>query len=243
MNKMLPVLILAGGLATRLRPITESIPKSLVEVAGEPFVCRQLRYLKSQGIHTVVMCIGYLGEMIEAVVGDGSMFGLKVLYSPDGPKLLGTGGAIKQACIKNPGLLGDAFFVLYGDSFLPIEFSPLQKVFEDARESNKTALMTILKNQNQWDKSNVLFDGKALIEYNKVNPRPEMSYIDYGLSILCSSVLDKYIVGEAFDLASVFQELSILGQLTGYEVYERFYEMGSHSGLKETEEYFLKRDK
>jgi N-acetyl-alpha-D-muramate 1-phosphate uridylyltransferase len=241
MNKMLPVLILAGGLATRLRPITESIPKSLVQVAGEPFICRQLRYLKSQGILTVVICIGYLGEMIEKVVGDGSKFGLKVLYSSDGPNLLGTGGAIKQAFIKNPDLLGDAFFVLYGDSFLPIEYLPVQKVFEEARVSNKTALMTVLKNQNQWDKSNVLFDGKVLIEYNKVNPKPEMSYIDYGLSILCSSVLGKYIVGEAFDLAAIYHELSILGQLKGYEVFERFYEMGSHTGLKETEEYFLKR--
>ncbi len=88
----LPIAILAGGLATRLRPMTETIPKALVEVAGKPFICRQLDYLQAQGIQQVVLCIGYLGEMIQSVVGDGSKFGLDVLYSPDGPVLLGTGG-------------------------------------------------------------------------------------------------------------------------------------------------------
>ena len=94
---MLPVAILAGGLATRLRPITETIPKALVDVAGVPFICRQLDYLHAQGVHRVILCIGYLGEMIQKVVGDGSKFGLEVSYSPDGPVLLGTGGALKQA--------------------------------------------------------------------------------------------------------------------------------------------------
>ncbi len=237
---LLPVLILAGGLATRLRPITETIPKSLVEVAGEPFICRQLRYVKSQGVGKVVICIGYLGEMIQDIVGDGQEFGLKVVYSPDGPKLLGTGGAIKQALHHFPNVLGQAFFVLYGDSFLPIEFGLIQGVFQS---SNKSALMTVLKNEDQWDKSNVVFDGKTLVEYNKTKPRPEMAYIDYGLSILNSSVFERYLLGEVFDLAEIFQKLSILGQLTGYEVFERFYEIGSHTGLKETEEYFLKRIK
>ena len=238
-TELLPILILTGGLATRLRPITEKIPKALVEVAGEAFVCRQLKYLKSQGVATVVMCIGYLGEMIQEFVGDGHSFGLKVLYAPDGPKLLGTGGAIKHAIGKYPEVLGDAFFVLYGDSYLPIEFGPVQNAFNQAK---KQALMTVLKNQNQWDKSNVLYDCKSLIEYNKFNPRAEMSHIDYGLSILSSGVIDRYILGEVFDLAEVFQKLSILRELSGYEVFDRFYEIGSHKGLQETEEYFLKKD-
>ena len=239
LSSLLPVLILAGGLATRLRPITETIPKSLVEVAGEPFICRQLRYLKSQGVQTVVICIGYFGEMIMDVVRDGNAFGLNVIYSPDGPKLLGTGGAIRQALENFPRELGQAFFVLYGDSYLPIELASIQEVFQ---MSNKPALMTVLKNQNQWDKSNVVFDGKFLLEYNKSKLRPEMAYIDYGLSILSASMLEHYVLGEVFDLAELFQKLSILGQLTGYEVFERFYEIGSHVGLKETEEYFLKKD-
>ena len=236
---MYPVVILAGGLATRLRPITEKIPKSLVDVAGEPFVCRQLRYLKSQDIDTVVMCIGYLGEMIQEVVGDGREFGLKVHYCLDGPKLLGTGGAIKQALSAFPNELGGNYFVLYGDSFLPIEFGPVQIAFE---ESTRPALMTVMKNHNQWDKSNVLYVDKLLIEYNKLNPRQEMTHIDYGLSILSADVLNKYILGEVFDLAAVFRELSILGQLAGYEVFKRFYEIGSHSGLDEAEQYFFSKD-
>jgi len=229
---MFPVAILAGGLATRLRPITETIPKALVDVAGVPFICRQLEYLQAQGIRHVTLCIGYLGEMIQAVVGDGSKFGLNVTYSPDGPVLLGTGGALKQAL----PLLDDEFFVLYGDSFLPVDFAAVEKAYST---SKKLALMTVLENANRWDKSNVLFQAGELVEYNKHAPRPEMAFIDYGLGVLASRALDSYSVGQNFDLAEVYHALSLQGQLAGYEVYERFYEIGSHSGLKEAEAYFL----
>lgn len=231
---MLPVAILAGGLATRLRPITETIPKALIDVAGKPFICRQLGYLHAQGIRRVVLCIGYLGEMIQLVVGDGSRFGLDVSYSPDGPVLLGTGGALKQAL----PLLGEKFFVLYGDSFLPVDFAPIERAFT---KSKKTALMTVLKNDDCWDKSNVLFCGGELVEYNKHAPRAEMTFIDYGLGVLASRALETYATGQSFDLAEVYHSLSIKGQLAGYEVHERFYEIGSRSGLKETETYFLKK--
>lgn len=229
---MLPVAILAGGLATRLHPITQTIPKALVDVAGMPFICRQLEYLRLQGIQRVVLCIGYLGEMIQDVVGDGSLFGLDVGYSPDGPKLLGTGGALRQAL----PLLGQDFFVLYGDSFLPVDLAPIETAF---LKSGKSALMTVLDNGDRWDKSNVLFQNGELVEYNKHEPRPEMTYIDYGLAVLSWPVLEAYPVGSAFDLAEVYHALSLKGQLAGYEVHERFYEIGSHSGLKETETYFL----
>lgn len=231
---MFPVAILAGGLATRLRPITETIAKALIEVAGEPFICRQLDYLHAQGIHRVVLCIGYLGEMIQAVVGDGSKFGLDVSYSSDGPVLLGTGGALRQAL----PLLPEQFFVLYGDSFLPVEFAPVEQSF---LASGKAALMTVLENGDRWDKSNVLFRAGELVEYNKYSPRPEMTFIDYGLGVLTSRVLEAYPVGQAFDLAEVYHALSFKGQLAGYEVHERFYEIGSHAGLKEAELYFLKK--
>lgn len=233
---MLPVAILAGGLATRLRPITEKIPKAIVDVAGIPFICRQLDYLHKQGIREVVMCIGYLGDMIEAVVGDGSRFGLHVRYVPDGPVLLGTGGAIKQAL----SLLGEHFFVLYGDSFLPVEFAPIEQSYFS---SGKQALMTVLENANRWDKSNVLFRENILLEYNKHAPRAEMTHIDYGLSIIHSGVLETYPSSQPFDLADVYHTLSLQQQLTGYEVRERFYEIGSHDGLKETEAYFSTGDK
>lgn len=233
---MYPVAILAGGLATRLRPITETIPKALVDVAGKPFIVRQMSYLREQGISEVVLCIGYLGDMIREVVGSGESFGLEVRYSEDGPNLLGTGGALTKAL----HLLGEQFFVLYGDSFLPVNFSVVQQAYE---KSGRPALMTVLKNQNQWDKSNVLFVGGRLLEYNKRTPRAEMAYIDYGLGVVSASVLKEHPVGQPFDLADVYQALSLQGQLTGLEVHERFYEIGSHTGLKEAEEYFLTKEK
>ncbi|STX41682.1 nucleotidyltransferase [Legionella donaldsonii] len=222
----LPVALLAGGLATRLLPVTEEIPKSLVKVAGEFFINHQLRYLRKQGIREVVLCVGHLGEQIEAIVRDGSAYDLQIRYSWDGPHLLGTGGALRQAL----ALLGDAFFILYGDSYLPIDFKAVERSFH---ESGKLALMTVFKNENQGDISNVLFKDNKIIEYNKQNPSSTMQYIDYGLSILSASLLAHYPKGEPFDLAELFHDLSLRGELYGYEVFERFYEIGSPTGLKE----------
>jgi NDP-sugar pyrophosphorylase family protein len=230
----LSVAILAGGLATRLRPITETIPKALVDVAGVPFIYRQLAYLQKQGVKRAVLCTGYLGEMIESVVGDGSTFDIEVIYSPDGPTLLGTGGAIRQAL----PLLGDSFFLLYGDSYLPIDFSAVQNAFF---ESGKVGLMTVLDNGDRWDKSNVLFQDGRLIEYNKKSPRPDMRYIDYGLAVLRCGAFERRKTGEIFDLADLYHKLSVENDLAGYEVHERFYEIGSHSGLREAEAYFQER--
>jgi NDP-sugar pyrophosphorylase family protein len=240
---MLPVAILAGGLATRLRPITEKIPKALVEVAGKPFISRQLEYLRDQGITRVVMCVGYLGERIEAVVGNGTAFDLQVAYSHDGPVLLGTGGALRQAA----PLLGKEFFVLYGDSYLPCDFRAIQRAYV---RSDMPALMAVLRNGNRWDASNVLYREARILEYNKRAPRPEMQHIDYGLGIVSRQVLARHSghsdkQGQAFDLADVYHELSLTGKLAGFEVSERerFYEIGSHQGLQETEHYFLNREK
>jgi NDP-sugar pyrophosphorylase family protein len=231
---MLPVAILAGGLATRLRPITQAIPKALIEVAGKPFVAHQLQYLRQQGITSVTLCIGYLGEMIQEFVGDGSHWGINVSYSPDGPVLLGTGGALKQAL----PMLGENFFVLYGDSYLPINYANVQKAFID---SNQLGLMTVLQNKNHWDRSNVKFEHGALIEYNKQTIDPSMHYIDYGLGVLQASVLDRYPASEPFDLSKVYNELSMQQQLAGYEVFDRFYEIGSIQGIADTQIYLLKQ--
>jgi NDP-sugar pyrophosphorylase family protein len=224
---MLPVAILAGGLATRLRPITKKIPKALIEVAGRPFIAWQLEYLRKQGATGVVICVGFLGEQISACVGDGREYGLQVSYSFDGPRLLGTGGALRQAL----GLLGSAFFVLYGDSYLPIDFHAVELDF--VRQA-KPAMMTVLKNEGRWDKSNVLYRDGRLIEYNKQAPRPDMAYDDYGLGVLSASVFANRGDGESFDLADVYRLLSLAGALGGFEVFQRFYEIGSHEGLKET---------
>jgi len=231
---MLPVAILAGGLATRLRPITEKIPKSLIEVAGQPFIFHQLEYLRKQGISSVVLCVGFLGEMIQKFVGNGSRWDMQISYSPDGPDLLGTGGALRQAL----PLLGDHFFILYGDSYLPINFSDIEKTY---LTSGKKGLMTVLRNQNQWDKSNVEFDAGQIIEYNKVVIRPQMHYIDYGLGLLQSAALQAYPAGELFDLSTVYNYLSLTGELAGYEVFERFYEIGSYQGIVDTQAYLLEQ--
>lgn len=228
---MLPVAILAGGMATRLRPITKTIPKSLVDVAGKPFILHQLDYLRRQGLTRVVLCLGYLGEQVEDVVGDGAAYGLEVLYSWDGPMLLGTGGAIKQALPQ----LGQQFFVFYGDSYLPVDF---QAVERDFLCSGKPALMTVLRNADRWDKSNVEFDNGKIVEYNKGSPRHEMDHIDYGLGVLSSAVLANMPPNEPFDLADVYNDLSLRGELAGHEVFERFYEIGSHKGLNETIQFF-----
>lgn len=231
---MFPVAILAGGLATRLRPITEEIPKSLIEVAGEPFICHQLEYLRKQGIGSVVLCIGFLGEMIQEVVGNGSRWDIHVSYSLDGPALLGTGGALRQAL----PLLGEYFFILYGDSYLPIDFSDVQKTYV---ASSKKGLMTVLRNQNQWDKSNVELNVGQIIEYNKTLIRPQMHYIDYGLGLLHGGALHAYPAGQSFDLSKVYNDLSLAGELAGYEVFERFYEIGSHQGIADTQAYLLQK--
>ena len=228
----LPIIILAGGLATRLRPITETIPKSLVEVAGVPFIVRQLNYLKKQNIEKVIMCVGHLGEMIEELLRDGDDLGLNIKYSYDGSKLLGTGGAVKKAT----EYVDDKFLILYGDSFLPIDFHAVENAFDS---KNYKALMTVLENKNQWDKSNTIFEDEKLIKYDKENPCPEMNHIDYGLGILSKDIFSNYERDKIFDLSEVYNQLSIENKLQGFEVNQRFYEIGSHQGLKETETYFL----
>lgn len=230
----LPVAILAGGMATRLHPITETIPKALMDVAGKPFILRQLDYLKSQGVTRVVLCVGFLGEQVQAVVGDGSAIGLAVSYSQDWPKLMGTGGALMKAL----PLLDSQFLVLYGDSYLPIDFAAVELAFLN---SGKPALMTVQRNEDQWDKSNVLFRDGVILEYNKRAPTPGMRYIDYGLGAISAQVLANEGATQPFDLADIYHRLSVSGRLVGYEVFERFYEIGSHKGLKEAADYFRGR--
>jgi NDP-sugar pyrophosphorylase family protein len=229
----LHVVILAGGLATRLKPITEKIPKSLVNVAGEPFIFHQLRYLKSQGIKKVTLCVGFLGNMIQSVVQDGKQFGIEVTYSFDGEKLLGTGGAIKKAL----PLLGKEFFILYGDSFLRIDFNKVEQAFIS---STKSSLMTIIKNEDKWDKSNVLYIKKELLKYDKNNPSDDMKHIDYGLGILSREAFINHHTDISFDLSEIYEKLCKASDLQGYPVKQRFYEIGSHKGLKEFTHYIKK---
>ena len=221
-----PIAILAGGLATRLRPVTEKIPKALLEVAGQPFLAHQLRLLSGAGIRRAVLCVGYRGEMIQEQFGDGHGFGIEIAYSFDGPELLGTGGALRKAL----RLLGERFLVLYGDSYLPIDYSA---PFHAFIASGKLGLMTVFRNDGRWDSSNVLFENGTIQSYTKKDPSPAMRHIDYGLGVLSAAALESWPEGKAFDLADVYRDLIARGELAGHEVTQRFYEIGSPAGLAE----------
>lgn len=223
----IPVAILAGGLATRLRPITEKIPKSLVPVAGRPFLDHQLEMLHARGVRRVVLCIGHLGEMIQQQFGR-TAHGIEIEYSFDGPKLLGTGGAIRRALPR----LGSEFFILYGDSYLPIPYAPVAEAFH---RSGLRGLMTVYHNQGKYDTSNVVYRDGEIVVYDKKLRLPEMHHIDYGLSLFRAEVFAAHGEDQAFDLAEVMGQLVREKQLAGYEVTERFYEMGSPVGLAELE--------
>jgi NDP-sugar pyrophosphorylase family protein len=223
------VLILCGGLATRLQPITKTIPKSLVMINNKPMLQYQLDMLQKQGIRHVVLCVGYLGEMIKDTFGD--KYGDILLeYSFDGSKQLGTGGAIKKTYSK----LSNTFFVLYGDSYLPVEYKPILEYFNT---TNKSGLMTLFKNDNLYDTSNVIFKDNQIVCYDKNNKTSDMNYIDYGLSIFNVSVFNTYPADCSFDLSQVMINLVNDKQIAGYEVFNRFYEMGSINGLNELELY------
>ena len=216
-----------------MRPLTEKIPKALVEVAGRPFLEHQIVLLKQNAIAEVILCVGYLGEMIEQRYGDGKAFGVKIRYSFDGPKLLGTGGAIKRAS----ALLPDAFFVLYGDSYLPVDYRAVSAAFE---ELGKPALMTVYANADAWDTSNVWFERGCIRLYSKREKLPEMRHIDYGLMICTRRIFDDSPEAVPFELADTLENLSRKGQLAGHEVNQRFYEIGSPAGLAELDRLLSK---
>jgi NDP-sugar pyrophosphorylase family protein len=229
-----PVAILAGGLATRLRPITEKTPKALIEIAGQPFLAHQLRLLQSAGIRKVVLCVGHRGEMIEQEFRDGSQIGMELSYSYDGAELLGTGGALKKAL----PLLDKNFLVLYGDSYLPIDYTEPARAFV---ASGKLGLMTVFRNEGRWDASNVSFAGGVIRSYDKKQQTAEVRYIDYGLGALNAEALSGWPDNKVFDLADVYRDLIARNELAGYEVKQRFYEIGSPEGLAELDALLRKR--
>lgn len=225
-----PVAILAGGRARRLGALAAEIPKALVLVAGRPFVDHQLRLLQRRGIRQVVLCVGHLGDQIVAHVGVGARFGLQVNYSFDGDQLLGTGGAVRNAA----ALLGPVCWVLYGDSYLNFDY---QAVLDHFLARTEPALMTVFRNQGRWDTSNVVHRNGMVVRHNKPNPDPDMAYIDYGASLLRASAIERLPADQPSDLADFLGMLAAEGALAGYEVSQRFYEIGSPAGLREAEGY------
>ena len=232
----LPVAILAGGLGTRLRPHTERIPKALMEVALRPFVEHQLELLRRNGYSRVVFCLGYLGHLVKARLTQRHIMGMDLEFVFDGEQLLGTGGALRNAL----PLLGEQFFVLYGDSYLDCDYHAVESAFISSR---KCGLMTVFANRNQWQRSNVLFDQGRILRYDKLQPTDAMQHIDYGLGALSAKAFDNYSSNTFLDLATVYQDLIVAQELAGYEVSQRFYEIGSIEGLAETGGYLLTKDK
>jgi NDP-sugar pyrophosphorylase family protein len=235
-NSYPPIFILTGGLGTRLGALTKNKPKALVEVAGKPFVAHQLNLLRRRGANRIVLCTGFLGELIEEYVKDGSAFDLKVSYSHDGSQLLGTGGAIKHALEKFPDLT--EFALTYGDSYLDFDWLP---AYERFSRSSKAGLMTVLHNRNRWGRSNIALLGDLITAYAK-EPSPEQfEYIDYGFSFLKARAF-KHVEKAAFDLALLWQLLIANKELLAHEVDKRFYEVGSPEGIAETEAQLRKDD-
>ena len=226
--------ILAGGLGTRMRPLTDVLPKTLLPVAGHPFAWHQMQWLAAQGVDEVVYCIAHQGEQIRQYWAAEHVPVRSLRYVDEGTELRGTGGALRLALEEQ--VLDESFFVLYGDSFLPVEFAPVWSAFEG---SGSPALMTVLKNEGRWDRSNVIYAGGRVSLYAKnADPATQarMQYIDYGLSVLRRDVIAG-IEKTFFDLSTVFHRLSLEGLLAGYEVKERFYEIGSPEGLLDLEKY------
>jgi N-acetyl-alpha-D-muramate 1-phosphate uridylyltransferase len=231
--------ILAGGLATRMRPLTDTLPKALIVAAGRPFIDHQLEWLARVGVTKVLLSVGYRGEMLCDHVGDGSRWGLTVSVVDEGAELRGTGGALRLAFDR--GALDESFLVTYGDSFLPIDFSAVWRAF---LACGKPALMTVFRNAGRWDQSNAVFH-QGQVFYDKTRrsrPVSDFEFIDYGLSALERAVVPRLVPAQGkHDLATVFHELSQGGQLAGFEVDQRFYEIGSTAGLADFEQWLTKR--
>ena len=235
--------VLAGGLGTRMRAFTEQIPKALIPVEGVAFIDLQLAWMASHGVSEVVLSIGYRGDLLKQHVGDGARFGIPVRYVDEGSELRGTGGALRFALEQ--GVLADTFLVTYGDSFLPIDFAALGTAFHAAKQP---AAMTVLHNGGRWDTSNVVFENGRLVVYDKQRrgrAAVDYQYIDYGVSVLARSVIaecvPEFTSAGSYDLADLFHDLSVRGELTGIEVFERFYEVGSPAGLRDFSEWVAAR--
>ncbi len=225
-----PVAVLAGGLGKRLRPYTETIPKALVELDGRPFIDYQLDLLHRHGIRRAVMCVGYLGRQIEQHLGNGSTHGMQIAYSYDGERPIGSGGALRRALSK----LGELFWVVYGDSYMDIDY---RAVLGSFRTSTAVGLMTVIKNRNRWDRSNVVFRDGKLLRYDKRIQSPEMLHIDYGVSLLRHEAAAMSPLGQRYDVADLYRRLAADGRMVGYEVSQRFYEIGTPRALGEATAY------
>ncbi len=238
--RVLPCVILAGGLGTRMRPVTEVLPKSLIPVLGRPFAELQLEWLSREGIDHVIYSIGYRGEMIRAALGTGARFDVQIDYVDEGTDLRGSGGALRLAL--DVGALPGEFFILYEDSYLRVSLGDVQRAW---RSSGLAAIMTVMHNSDRWDTSNAIFrDGRVIYDKRRRGEYAgEMTWIDYGLCATTASVIAAWLPpGGRGDLADLLHELSMEGEVAGFEAIERFYEVGSPAGLLELEAHLLQSE-
>jgi NDP-sugar pyrophosphorylase family protein len=226
---MYQIVIIAGGLGSRLGKLTQKVPKALIKIDKKPFIYYQLNQLSKQGFKKVVICVGYLGDKIKKYVGSGKKFNLNIKYSHENKKLLGTAGCIRKAI----PLLEDNFFVTYGDTYLPVNFKNIQKSFE---KQNAKALITVYKNYNKLASSNVCFKGKNIF-YQKNSKSKKMNFIEYGVSIFSKEIFIESKFKNLSDLSDMLSFLSKIKKLKHHVVKKRFYEIGSNAGLKETKNY------
>jgi NDP-sugar pyrophosphorylase family protein len=235
MKAAVQAVVLAGGLATRMRPRTLTVPKSMLPVAGRPFVDWQLERLAAAGFTEVVMCIAHLGEQIEEHVGKGEQFGLRVAWSSDGGKLLGTAGAIRRAS----ALLAPTFLVTYGDSYLPFDYAAPVRILQENDDCD--GVMSVYKNDGKWDASNVVTDGAWVLRYEKGSKDPAFNHIDYGAIALRRSILAALPDGETCGLDAVGRDLARQSRLRACVARERFFEIGSPEGLGDLERHLSTR--
>ena len=220
------MVILAGGLGTRLRPLTSEVPKALIPIGGKPFLHHQIDLLKRRGIRDIVLCVGHLGDRVKDYFGDGRWLGVRIKYSEEESQLLGTAGAIKNA----EPLLRDDFFLMYGDSYLMIDYREIMRYF---RRFDRLGLMVVWRNVDRFECSNVMVEGNLVTVYNKDQKSPDMVYINYGLSVLRKEALAFIPAGRPFSQEDFYQILIDQGELLAFEVEQRFYEIGSPKGLEE----------
>jgi MurNAc alpha-1-phosphate uridylyltransferase len=216
-----------------------NIPKSLIPVLGRPFIEWQLEWLVAQGIRNVILCIGHLGVEIRRHVGTGASFGIRARYVDEGDALKGTAGALRSAADELE--IATPFYVLYGDSYLDVSVDDVTSTYRDV---GLPALMTVFRNERQWEESNAVFDGTTVTRYEKhlTSPPRDMDFVDYGFLVMNSSVIREFVpAGENVDLADVLSRLSKSGQLAGFEVSQRFFEIGSPTGLVALEEYLASK--
>lgn len=233
MRTLPTVCILAGGRGARLGDLVADQPKPLLEVAGQPFLLHQLRLLAKHGALQVVLCVGYRGELIEERLGT-TQFGIRISYSYDGPEPAGTLGAIRRAV----PLLPRRFLVLYGDTYLQLNYGAAASAWQS---SGLLGLMTILRNEGRWDRSNVCYADGRITAYDKAMPSRAMQWIDYGLGGLHADALDLVQVEEA-DLSVLYRYLAESRELFGYPVAKRFYEIGTPDALAETDAFLRSND-